>query len=100
MTVRIVKMQFQKDQVQAFKALFDTKKEQIASQEGCLHIELLQDNKEEHIFFTYSIWANEAYLEQYRHSTFFKNTWKMTKALFLSPAQAWSTTQLYNSKNR
>jgi quinol monooxygenase YgiN len=93
-------MEFQKDKAADFKALFDTKRDQIASQDGCLHIELLQDKKDENIFFTYSIWVGEEYLEKYRHSAFFKATWKMTKAMFLSPALAWSTAQLYNSTNR
>ena len=93
MIVRIVKMSFQPDLVPQFVALFEERKQQIRQVAGCRHLELWQDQSEAHIFFTYSHWEDEAALNQYRSSDFFKDTWRRTKALFQDKAEAWSVGQ-------
>lgn len=90
MIIRVVQMKFRDEAIVAFQALFAERKERIQSFEGCLHLELWQDVNRPGIFFTYSHWENEAYLNHYRFSAFFKETWTATKALFAEPAQAWS----------
>lgn len=44
MLVRVVKMTFKADAVEAFKEFFENRKEKIRSFEGCTHLELWQDN--------------------------------------------------------
>lgn len=91
--IRIVKMQFKPEYIEDFKALFDERKAMIRTQEGCKHLELLQDINDPCIFFTYSFWDDPKYLEQYRMSAFFADTWSKTKALFAAKASAWSVEQ-------
>lgn len=86
-------MQFKPEHIETFKALFEERKERIRAQEGCTHLELLQDINQPNIFFTYSIWEDPKYLEQYRKSEFFEDTWSKTKALFEAKAAAWSVAQ-------
>ena len=62
MIKRIVKMSFQPDKVEDFKLIFKTNWKLIAGFEGCSHVELLQDKLQQNIFFTYSHWENEEYL--------------------------------------
>jgi hypothetical protein len=88
-------MEFRKEETAAFLELFDQVKTKILVQEGCEKLELLRANNNQTIFFTYSYWKDEASLNKYRETEFFKSTWKKTKALFASPAKAWSTTRLY-----
>lgn len=95
MLIRIVKMEFRKEEVETFKALFETVKFKIRSQPGCQHLELLQGT-DITTFFTYSYWDNQEALDQYRHSDLFGTTWKKTKALFNAAPQAWSTTRLHH----
>lgn len=90
MIIRIVKMQFQADNVAAFITFFSEKKETIKNFPGCLHVELLQETGESATFFTYSHWTDEAALLAYRSSEFFKDTWQYTKSLFSEKATAWS----------
>ncbi|OWY24467.1 antibiotic biosynthesis monooxygenase [Sphingobacteriales bacterium UPWRP_1] len=90
MLVRIVKMHFRPAEVPRFLQLFAESRQTIASFEGCLHLELWQDSANPDVFFTHSRWQNEAALNAYRHSEFFKQTWAKTKALFQEPAHAWS----------
>lgn len=90
MIIRVVQMTFRADGIAPFKALFEERKQRIRHFEGCLHLELWQDAHDPSIFFTYSHWESEAYLDHYRFSQFFKETWRQTKALFAAPARAWS----------
>ena len=90
MFVRIVKMSLDSKFIPEFQEMFDEKKSTIRNSEGCLLLELYQDKNNPEIFFTYSYWENESYLEKYRNSAFFKETWKQTKAYFNGKPEAWS----------
>ena len=90
MIKRFVKMTFKPEHIQDFITLFDSKKELIAAVEGCSHLELLQDATNKCIFFTFSIWQNTDYIEQYRNSELFKGVWASTKVLFGDKPEAWS----------
>ncbi len=88
---RFVKMTFDSACIDAFKQLFDEHKKAIRNSPGCLYLELLNDIKHPHIFFTYSKWETEEDLNKYRHSATFKEVWPKTKVLFCEKAEAWST---------
>lgn len=90
MLVRIVKMSFHKEHIPAFLEMFEEKKELIRAREGCAFLELLQDINNPEIFFTYSYWEDESFLENYRNSELFKTTWKQTKGYFNDKPYAWS----------
>lgn len=94
MLVRLVKMTFREDSVDAFKTFFEERKETIRGFEGCTHLELWQDMLHKNIFFTYSCWRNETSLAHYRNSAFFRDTWLQTKQMFSAKAEAWSVNQL------
>ena len=91
MIKRLVKMTFKPEFVEEFIALFNAKKELIAAMEGCSHVELLQDADNPAVFFTYSLWDEPKYLEDYRNSEVFKDVWAKTKVLFDAKPEAWST---------
>jgi heme-degrading monooxygenase HmoA len=93
MIVRIVQMTFREEEVPAFTALFEERKQLIRGFDGCKHLELWQDAHAANIFFTYSKWESEAHLNHYRFSEFFKDTWARTKSLFADKPQAWSVNQ-------
>lgn len=88
-------MTFYPQHVDAFKTIFKERKEIIRAFEGCRHLELWQDEKNPAVFFTYSIWESESLLDHYRFSTFFKDTWALTKSLFSAKAEAWTVNSLY-----
>jgi len=92
--IRVVKMNFQKEKVDEFLANFNANKAFIRSFEGVEYLELLKDKTQPHIFFTYSVWKSEEYLEIYRNSDLFKDIWSKTKPLFSEPAEAWSMDSL------
>src|SRR5688572_16702100 len=94
MLIRIVKMTFRTEEIEAFKTLFEERKSLIRNCAGCTHLELWQDKITPHIFFTYSWWQTEADLEAYRTSSFFEDTWKLTKSKFAAKAEAWSVQQI------
>lgn len=94
MLVRVVKMTFHKEAVEAFKKFFFERKDRIRSFEGCKHLELWQHESDDTIFFTYSHWDNEHSLSRYRNSAFFRETWAQTKQLFAEKAEAWSLKQV------
>ena len=90
MIVRIVKMTFLPEKVEQFLEVFDAYKEYIRKQEGCTHLDLLKDIKSPNVFFTYSHWESEEYLNNYRDSELFSKVWGKTKTLFETKAEAWS----------
>ncbi len=92
--IRIVKMTFEEEHVQAFQDLFETIKSKIRAREGCEHLRLLQDKDMPTIFFTYSIWQAPENLDSYRHSALFIDTWKTVKPWFASKAKAWSVAEI------
>ncbi len=87
-------MEFDPEKTEEFIAIFESGKERIRSSKGCHHLELLRHKDQPHIFFTLSIWESEDALNAYRHSAFFADTWKKTKALFIAKPQAWSLESL------
>lgn len=95
MIVRLVKLHFKKSEVQQFKQIFAASKDKIRAFPGVLHLELLQDQSDQSIFFTYSHWKSMKDLENYRKSELFKSTWSKTKPLFQSNAQAWTHERLH-----
>ena len=96
MLIRIVKLGFKPEEVNNFKAMFDRTKEKIRGFEGCNFLELYQDKDDETIFFTYSYWENEAALDNYRNSSFFKEVWQETKQMFNAKPEAWSVDKIWS----
>tara|TARA_B110000467_G_C17934056_1_gene271388 strand:+ start:49 stop:342 length:294 start_codon:yes stop_codon:yes gene_type:complete len=96
MITRIVKLTISPSKKEEFKSIFITNKEHIRGFEGCLHVELLQDKKHDNVFFTYSKWKGEEYIEKYRKSELFGGVWKKTKACFCAPPEAWSVDELFS----
>jgi len=96
MFVRIVKMSFKEDKIDAFIKNFNNNKEKIRNTQGCKLLELYRDKTNPTVFFTYSYWDTELDLENYRNSQLFKNVWNITKLLFKNKPEAWSVDKLYN----
>jgi heme-degrading monooxygenase HmoA len=97
MIIRIVKMTFQSGKTNDFLDIFNQRKERIAACNGCSYVSLQHDIENPAIFFTISKWNSENDLENYRNSELFKETWKLTKALFEKPAEAWSVQPEFQS---
>lgn len=98
MFVRIVKMEFAPSEIENFRSLFQKNKEKIRHFRGCRFLELYQDKNNKNIFFTYSYWENEEALENYRHSSLFKQVWSETKNLFSGKPEAWSVDKVWTSE--
>lgn len=94
MFVRIVKLSFAEENIDVFKANFETVKHKIRAFEGCQLLELYQDKHNSNIFFTYSYWNKEEDLEHYRNSELFKGVWAKTKPLFNAKPEAWSVDKI------
>jgi quinol monooxygenase YgiN len=88
--IRIVKMTFKQEYITQFEKLFDERKLKIRAAQGCNSLSLLKDIHVDGIFFTYSNWEDTTYLEMYRNSELFTDTWQTIKPWFAAPAEAWS----------
>lgn len=97
MVTRIVKMTFRPEACDEFVGIFEEYKHKIRSAEGCTHLELLRQTHDGNVFFTYSKWEDEKYLEIYRKSTTFAIVWPLTKALFAESAEAWTNEVLHEA---
>ena len=92
MIIRIVKMEFVKERVPDFLKIFAASRKAIRSFPGCTRLQLLQENADSCVFFTYSHWETEADLNSYRDSDLFQEVWCETKKLFRVGPKAWSLT--------
>jgi heme-degrading monooxygenase HmoA len=86
-------MTFVPEKVNEFLNHFNEYKEKIRNMPGCSHLELLNDINTQNIFFTYSYWASETDLNNYRNSEIFETVWAKTKILFADKPEAWSVLQ-------
>lgn len=94
MFVRIVKMSFHEEKIPEFLEHFHSVKHLIRNFPGNNFLEVYQDKNNPSIIFTYSVWNQEADLENYRNSTLFNEVWTFTKAFFNDKPQAWSVDKL------
>ena len=91
MITRIVKLTIDPSKKEEFISIFKNNNHHIKACEGCIGVELLQDEKYNNIFFTYSHWEKEENLNSYRKSEIFGVIWKATKATFCALPEAWTT---------
>ena len=91
--IRVVTLSFKEEHINDFKQFFESRKMRIRNSEGCLHLELWQDTSSPEIFYTYSIWKEERYLEQYRTSDLFLDTWSIVRKWFIEKPVAFSATK-------
>lgn len=92
--IRLVRMTFHPDRLDAFLSLFDEVAPHIRAFPGCLHLELWQDARYPGVVQTYSHWRDAAALKAYRESTLFEATWARTRTLFAAPPRAWSMVRI------
>ncbi len=90
MLIRVVRMEFDPEKVRNFLELFEVVKGKIITCEGCVHLELCKDATLDNVYYTFSKWESEDDLNNYRHSDFFEDTWKKTKAFFGGKPLAYS----------
>lgn len=90
MIKRIVKLTIREEDIATFMEIFRESKEKIAAQPGCYYVEMLQDQRDPRLCFTYSLWEDQGSLDAYRESALFGDVWPKTKALFDDKPEAWS----------
>jgi len=86
-------MTFEPTKVAEFLAVFEESKLKIRNMPGCSHLELMEDYNLPNSFSTYSYWASEEDLNNYRNSAIFKEVWARTKVLFIDKPIAFSLKQ-------
>lgn len=99
MLIRIVRMTFHPDAVDAFLEQFDRAAPKIRGFPGCTHLELWEDVRFPNRCTTYSHWTDEEALDAYRDSELFRSTWRAVKPLFAAPPRAFSSRQLRADPN-
>ncbi len=87
---RIVRMEFSEATKDEFSKIFYAKKPFIETFDGCESVELMEDQDNPLVLYTLSIWQADDFLQQYRQSPLFIETWKNVKPLFSAKAQAFS----------
>jgi quinol monooxygenase YgiN len=97
MLTRVVKLHFDPAYLAPFLAHFETVKFQVAQFPGCRGMQLLQDQTDPCLIFTYSIWDSEADLNHYRDSPLFASIWPQIKPWFDQKAEAWSLNQHFSA---
>ena len=95
MVKRIVMMELQPGTEDIFLKIFESVKNEIRSQKGCMGLELLRGiGKEETSIWTISLWQSVDDLETYRGSPLFQKTWSEVRLLFSAKAHAWTLSSI------
>ena len=88
---RLVKMTFTLDKCDEFQNFFTQIKTQIEAQPGCQGVKLMKDKANSGIFFTFSVWDDQASIDAYRQTELFGKVWPTVKKWFADKPEAWST---------
>lgn len=88
--IRVVRLTFDESTIDAFEELYSKHAEAIASQPGCVGVELVTDTSDPYVRATISRWDSEDSLNNYRGSELFGEVWPATKALFAGKPEVWS----------
>lgn len=99
MITRLVKMTFKEEKSDDFQQFVGTIVKKISAFDGCHKVDILRDVNNPNVFFTYSYWDTEEYLNKYRNSETFKEIWNFTKQMFNGKPEAWSTQKVVTSEN-
>ena len=97
MLTRVVKLHFKEEHLTQFFAHFEQVKWEVAQFPGCSGMQLLQDQTDPCLIFTYSIWNSEEDLNNYRNSSLFSSIWPIIKPWFDQKAEAWSLNQHFSA---
>lgn len=92
--VRIVKMTFKQDKIDAFLEFLEQNKLQIRNFPGCKMIEILHEKHNPAVIMTHSHWNTDQDLENYRQSSLFEYVWSNTKIHFDAKPEAYSMLSL------
>lgn len=87
-------MHFKVEHIETFISIYESSRHLIRGFDGCEHVELLRDENNPAIFFTFSRWLSTAHLEAYRQSDIFNGVWARTKVLFDDKPQAWTVKEV------
>lgn len=98
--IRVVRMTFAPAKIAEFEALFEEASQTIRSVDGCRSLALLRDLRYPNVMATISEWRDVQALQRYRESTFFAETWDLTKTLFAAPPEASSYVSAGPDTNR
>jgi quinol monooxygenase YgiN len=94
MVVRIVRMHFKPEEIEAFLQIFNANKEAIRAFPGCTYMELMRDVQSPSVLVTLSHWNSVDDLEQYRHSPLFNSVWIRVKKLFSGRPEAFTVEKM------
>ncbi|MEA2042374.1 MAG: antibiotic biosynthesis monooxygenase [Bacteroidota bacterium] len=88
MITRIVKLTIKEDCISEFSKFLKEIEHSIRAVKGCSELQLIQNKYKPQIFMTYSIWNNEADLNNYRNSDLFSTIWPKAKHCFDAKPEA------------
>ena len=88
--VRVVRLTFSKATIDEFNDLYKKHENDIASQPGCMSVDLIEDASNPYVKATISKWRDVDSLNSYRDSKLFGVVWPATKALFSAKPEVWT----------
>lgn len=88
MIVRLVRLKFAPEHVDAFLEFYAQSEPTIRHQPGCLALSLVQETADPTAFGTWSTWQSGRDLQAYRRSAFFRGFWPKVKSMLREPADA------------
>jgi quinol monooxygenase YgiN len=90
MIVRIVRMHFREEEIEAFLQIFNANREAIRSFPGCTYMDLMRDLNSPSTLVTISHWNGPGDLEAYRTSPLFRSVWSRVRPLFARKPEAFT----------
>ena len=88
--VRVVRLTFSKETIDEFNDLYKKHENDIASQPGCMSVDLIEDASNPYVKATISKWRDVDSLNSYRDSKLFGVVWPATKSLFDAKPEVWT----------
>jgi quinol monooxygenase YgiN len=95
MILRVVKMVVDQNKIDVFNHFMSNVKMEKIKLEGCVHYDHFGDKQYQNVFYSYTIWESERYLNKYRKSELFREVSSTLRSLCLTEPTAWTVENVF-----
>jgi hypothetical protein len=100
MILRVVKMVVDQNKIDIFNNFMSNLSTEKEGMDGCVHHDFFSNKQFRNVFYSYTIWESEKYLNKYRKSMLFKEVTTTLRSLCLSEPAAWTVENVFLDRDK
>lgn len=100
MILRIVKMEVDDTRIDFFENFMNNLSEEKLTLEGCLHHDFFCEKDNRNMYYSYTIWQSEKFLNKYKKTDLFKEVTRTLRHICIKEPIAWTVENVFNNPER